>query len=411
MATGLLVRMTATRTSIANPRPLRPIGAASGAASVAGVRVALLTERAQFADLVGPWDALAERCDDQAFYRHGFLRLWLEQFAGDAALRILVGFDARGRLTAALPLLAGRSRLYGVPLREWRAAANDHSCRFDLLADDPPAAADAIVAFLRGRHDWDLLRLTDVPVDGRAGLLQQAAERAGLACGRWNGQESPYATLPPRWELFEPTLQRRFRASLRRRRSRLEALGRVSLEVVHGGADLQARLQEGLMLEASGWKGRCGTAIVQDPATHAFYCQLAEQAAARGELALWFLRLDGKAIAFDFALEHHGRLLLLKTAYDEQYARVSPGQLLVENELRDAVARGLVECDFLGDSAPAKLDWAHQLRPHQWIYLFRGSRGRLAHLMKFQLGPRLKALRQRRAAGLPSGPAPAGTHA
>jgi CelD/BcsL family acetyltransferase involved in cellulose biosynthesis len=354
--------------------------------------VQAITTRAEFMMLAGEWDALVERCDDQLFYRHAFLRLWLDHF-GAGELRLLVMRDDRGRLEAALPLLAVNTRLFGIPVRELRAVANVHSCRFDLLADDPQTAARAFVAHLRSRRDWDVLRITDTPAYGRAPGLLAAAAEAGLPGGLWVSQHSPYRRLAAGgWNALQASLDKRFRSSLRRRRRRLQQHGVVTVERYGGGAKLDEKLAEGLALEANGWKGRAGSAIVQDPDTLDFYRSLAAHAAASGELALWFLRIDGHAIAFDFSIEHNGRLLLLKTAYDERFADCSPGQLLLEEELRDASLRGLEECDFLGPQSPAKRDWTRTVRAHCWVFLFRGSRGRLLHTLKFGVVPVVKRL-------------------
>ena len=373
----------------------RPHGVVETIGLSTSAKVRVIIERAQFAALAKPWNALVERSDDQLFYRHDFVQLWLHHFAADAALRILTLFDGSGRLTAALPVILVRSRLFGIPVRELQATANLHSCRFDLIADDPAAAATAFVEYLRQRSDWDLLRLIDSPADGRAAALLMAAARARLPAGHWISQHSPYRLLPSSWAEFEDSLHRRFRSSLRRRRRRLAELGELRIERYVGGPELAARLEEGFALEACGWKGRAGTAISQHPATLAFYRELATRKAAEGQLALWFLRLDDRAIAFDFTLEYRGRLLLLKTAYDERHAACSPGQLLLEDELRDAIERGLREVDFLGPSSPAKRDWTRLSRAHRWTYLFRGPRGRLLWLIKFRCLPALKRLLRR----------------
>jgi len=367
-----------------------PHGDGSTATRSAAARIRIIGDHGQFAELREAWNALVERSDDQLFYRHEFVQLWLQHFAADATLRILTLFDGSGRLIAALPVIAVRSRLFGIPVRELQAAANLHSCRFDLIADDPATAAAAFVAHLRQRRDWDLLRLIDSPADGQASALLAAASQSGLPAGQWVSQHSPYCTLPSTWAAFEATLHKRFRSSLRRRRRRLSELGELGVERYTGGPELAERLAEGLALEAGGWKGRAGTAITQDDATLAFYRELVAQQAERGHLALWFLRLDGKAIAFDLTLEYRGRLLLLKTAYDERHAACSPGQLLLEDELRDAIERGLHEVDFLGPSSPAKRDWTRLSRPHGWTYLFRGLRGRLLWLIKFCCLPAVK---------------------
>jgi len=356
------------------------------------------TDPVAFAALAREWDALVERCGGGILYRHGFLSLWREHFAPSERLRVLTRHAPDGSLTAALPLVLRRTRIYGVPVRELSAMANVHSGRFDLLADNPPEAARAFLDALLEQADWDVLRLIDVPQGGAAEALLDAAGSAGLRSGRWASMNSPYIDLPASWNEMELTLSRHFRANMRRRRRRLSDKGTVSLDLCDGSddAELAARLDEGLQLEAKGWKGRSGTAICQATDTLGFYTALARQAESEGRLRLWFLRLDGKAIAFHYGLQDGARYLLLKPTYDEAHGEVGPGHLLMEAVLQDCIARGLLEFDFLGPGTPWKSDWASKGRPHHWLYLFRGPRGRLVHGLKFRMAPMARALLARR---------------
>src|SRR5690606_5380408 len=63
-------------------------------------------------------------------------------------------------------------------------------------------------------------------------------------------------------------------------------------------------------------------------------------------------RIDGRAVAMQVGIEWQARLWLLKIAYDEGYARCSPGLLLLEDSLRHAARQGLLSCEFLGDARP-----------------------------------------------------------
>jgi CelD/BcsL family acetyltransferase involved in cellulose biosynthesis len=60
--------------------------------------------------------------------------------------------------------------------------------------------------------------------------------------------------------------------------------------------------------------------------------------------------------------------------------------------LRDCIARGLAEFDFLGPAMTWKRDWTDRVRRHDWLYVFRGARGRLLHSLKFRIGPMAKAM-------------------
>ncbi|MCA1780338.1 MAG: GNAT family N-acetyltransferase [Xanthomonadaceae bacterium] len=317
------------------------------------LRVEVIASPAAFSDLKLEWNALVSRTDDQVFYRHEFIETWLRHFA-TGKWRILVLRDIADRLVAALPLLYGWTRLHGLPLRQLRGAANPHSGRFDLIADQPEHASAAFLDYLAGQSDWDVLILTELPHQGCSKALERVAGDRGFPTGRWRAMQSPGCVLPATGSELEGQLSSHFRANLRRRRRKLEGLGEVRAERCSDSAE---RVEAGIELERQGWKGRAGTAIAQDVATCGFYTDLARSFGAQGKLALWALYLDERLIAFQFGLEHQGSYALLKPAYDESLARYSPGQLLMAEVLRDAISRRLNRFEFLGEDMPWKRDW------------------------------------------------------
>lgn len=336
-------------------------------------RVVEVNDRASFVALEAEWNALVKETDDQIFFRHEFFRVWIDNFAPGAKLRVLTLRGAGGKLEAVLPLIEQRTKMFGVPVRELCAAANLHSCRFDLVARDEDHASEAFFTHLAQDGSWDVIRLTDVPEGGKAFKLLERAAAAGHGNGTWESLQSPYIPLPKTNEELQKQLDTKFKANVRRRRRKLEEKGKVTFERIEGGAQLAYQLEEGLVLEQSGWKGRGGTAIAQDEATRGFYSELARTAAHLGTLVLYFMRVDGKAAGFHYALEHAGRYLLLKPAYDEALRECSPGQLLMDEVVKACVDRGLLEFDFLGPDMPWKRDWTQKVRRHTWLYIFKKS--------------------------------------
>lgn len=330
------------------------------------------------------WDALVSETTDLPFYRHGFFRVWLDNFAPRGRLRVLLGRDEAGALVAALPLLRVRGSMFGLPVRRLVSAANDHSCRFDLIARDAPAAAHAFFQHLSAGKDWDVFCLIDVPKGGNAWRLYGEAKAARYPTGTWQSLISPYVPLSGTYSALQGRLSPSFKANLRRRSKKLRERGHVTLERVAGGPELAERLQEGYALEASGWKGKAGTAIAQRPATLGFYSDLAHEAAHNGDLSLYFLRLDNELVAFHYGLTHNHTYYLLKTAYNEAYKEFRAGQLLMHEVLQDCISRGLSEFDFLGPDMPWKREWAACARSHKWLFIFRDAPyGRLLRYAKF----------------------------
>ncbi len=354
-------------------------------------QVKVISNFIDFAALRSEWNELVERTDDQIFHRHEFIATWLKHFA-KGSLYVCTLRDSQGRLVAALSLLRSWSHLYGLPFRQLRSAANDHSGRFDLIADQPARASSAFLNFLDGQGGWDSLVLTDLPRSGRARILEKVASEEGLTTGRWSGAQSPCRHLPSTWPELESQLSSGFRSNLRRRRRRLDALGLVRAERC---TDSDSLVASGIALEAQGWKGRAGTAIAQDAATLGFYTELAQVLAAQGQLALWALYLDDRLIAFQYGLEYQGSYALLKPAYDEEFSRYSPGQLLMAEVLRDGIARSLTQVDFLGEDMPWKQDWKPVASAQDWLFVFRASAyGRLLSALKFRLIPKVRQWRQ-----------------
>ncbi len=345
-----------------------------------------------FAALGAEWDAVvAEGPVDAPYHRHAFLRAWLEAFAPRGRLRVLVARDRAGRAVGMAPLL--EERRAGVV--HLAAPANDHSARVEwALGADARGAVGAVWAHLRDRVRWDVLVLRDLPRAGpTSAFLEEAARRDRHPCGRWESLRSPYLALGA--GAREEGTSSKFAANLRRRMRRLQEGGAVSVRRLGpGGADLEdvdaleAFLGRFLALEAAGWKGRRGTAIAQDPRTLAFYRGLARAAAREGWLALRALEVEGRPVAMHLGLVHRGVYSLPKPAYDEVFAACSPGQLLLREVRAECEALGLAELDLLGPDMPWKRDWQPELRPHDWLYVYRpGLAGLALHALKHRLKP------------------------
>ena len=119
------------------------------------------------------------------------------------------------------------------------------------------------------------------------------------------------------------------RKEYRRLTKRLSELGNfesLSLEV---GRDCKPWVADLLTLEAAGWKGKRGTAIAANPTLQAAFKDSCQFLAAAGKLRFWKLALDGKTIASTYAIVEGDQAWLHKIAYDEAYAKYSPGVLLV----------------------------------------------------------------------------------
>jgi CelD/BcsL family acetyltransferase involved in cellulose biosynthesis len=314
------------------------------------------------------WEQLAERVDGSPFLRPGWILPWLRAFGTGKPEAITV---RRGdELAAVLPMQRKRGRLC--------SAANWHSPVFAPLVADQDAGDTLLDGlFGDGRPSVELNLLhgeTDLLAD-----IDRSARESGRLLIERPISACPVVDLAGSFEDYEQKLSRNRRRSLRRGRRALEAQGDLTFHVHEGLEGLDHALEEILRVEASGWKGRRGSAIASQPETTRFYTEVARWAATCGWLRLSLLRLDGRAIACDYSIEFQGTCYSLKSGYDEDYRAFGPGALLLREQLRDCFERGVSSVELLGTEDSFKLSWTDRSCDRTRVHAFHRTPVGLAH--------------------------------
>jgi hypothetical protein len=120
------------------------------------------------------------------------------------------------------------------------------------------------------------------------------------------------------------------RKKLRQDWNRLAALGTVDVVNDRSAEAVRQAFETFLALEAASWKGARGTAMLSDPEDGVFVRRLIGDLAERQRASVAMLRVDGRVIAAQVVLYCGTTAYTWKTAYDQEYARFSPGALLVD---------------------------------------------------------------------------------
>jgi hypothetical protein len=138
------------------------------------------------------------------------------------------------------------------------------------------------------------------------------------------------------------------RKELRRQWARLAETGALVTDHLPADADPAPWIAEFLALEAGGWKGANRSALASHADTKGFFTAAMTAGHARSAVAMTALRIDGRAIAMLVTLLSGNAGFSFKTAFDEDYARFSPGVLLQRESLMMLGARKL---DFIDSCA------------------------------------------------------------
>nr|WP_246085170.1 GNAT family N-acetyltransferase [Rhizobium glycinendophyticum] len=220
---------------------------------------------------------------------------------------------------------------------------------------DAEGAAETLDNLLEalGRSEAKLpgvLVFPDLRLDGRfAQLARAVAISRDLPLTVTTTYERPMLESLDDGETYlRASLNKNHLREMRRQFRMLCEIGPVTYNVARQPEEIRVRMEEFLALEASGWKGRKRTAMVNDRLRAAFAREAITNLAEADQVRIHTLDLGGRAIASMVVFIMAGEAYTWKTAFDETYARFSPGKLLVadltEWHLDDANIRRTDSC-------------------------------------------------------------------
>jgi CelD/BcsL family acetyltransferase involved in cellulose biosynthesis len=319
----------------------------------------------QIRRLASRWDDLWARSEvSLPTVRAELVAGWVEHFAPDARLRVLV-VEEGDRLVGAIPLIGRRVRGV-VPVGD--VTWNYWSPNGELLVD-PAVAHEALEMLAEAieRLPWPLVWLETVPLssDRWQGLLAVLARR-GLAYDAHVRYHIGQVEIARDFAEHESRLSGNHRRLLRKRLARLESVGPVELRT-HVDPDpdeLECLLRAAFEIEDRSWKGREGSSVLSTPGMFEFYFHQACRLAQWGHLRLSFLDCDRQPIAFEFGWTAKGVYHMYKMGYDESFGRYSPGNLLRMLAIRAFCERREPRIvDFQGPRTEAFARWSTRSYP------------------------------------------------
>jgi len=317
-----------------------------------------VTDARRFAELRDPWNELAK---DNLFLTWEWLDCWWRSFGTGARMRVHVSWDG--------PELAGGIP-FGLRGRHLVAMASAVTDLFRPVARSEPDLHPALRPVSDG--PWSRITLRGLPEDDPA--TQQLRDL--LASDGWLVDEKfrercPIICTKGKFEDYLSGLSAKTRSNDRRARRRLDREGRVELRAIEPVGQLEPVFAESFALEAAGWKGRSNKAILSSERQARFWQALFERFHRLGRLRFSELRLDGALIAFSLDVLHQGRLYGLKTSYDERYAFLAPGNVLLMEMIKRGFEGELQAIEMLGPASPRKERYATEARDTVLLRAYR----------------------------------------
>jgi len=216
-----------------------------------------------------------------------------------------------------------------------------------------------LVRQLRKQLRWDVLRFHGLLEDSSVlDSLLANPPRLTMTTPRSHCDYLPCEPIAA----IQERLSKNFRHNLRKARSKLETLPDVEWITARSHTDLRHALHDFLQVEASGWKGAAGTAILSNERAKRFYEMLVNSLGNQGGCEIHLLKTNGHTIAGQFCLVTGATSYMLKVGYDEEFSAVAPGQMLLAQTIDRYARDGTVKLINLVTDA----EWHERWKPHQF---------------------------------------------
>lgn len=329
----------------------------------------VITSLEELSPLVEEWRLLAVRRGN-AFVTPEWLFAWLRHYDDRASPFVITVRSGDGELAGIVPLVLSTRRRSG-----WLsfAGANlgDYFHPVCAPGDERAVIRAAAAALATHKCDWSAVVLHNVDqASPWPGDLVRHAPIA-LAAVHDQPQVLPYIDLGDHtWSTYLATRSRNFRGQLNRKLHRIEREHDVRFRRTSDPGSLDRDIATFFRFHDLRWDERGGSSVSTERARAALR-DFAAAALQRDWLRLWFLDLDGEAVAAWYGWQIGGRYVYYLAGFDPVWSRHSVGLILLAYTIRDAFETGATEYDMLLGNEEYKARFATGKRTVRTVVITR----------------------------------------
>lgn len=304
------------------------------------LKVVVVEKEEELGDHAAAWQDLADHAmESNAFYEPWMLRPAVKTLSEGKSLRFIFIYETNppdspgtARLHGFFPLEL-LSRFRNLPIRVLSLWKHLHCflCTPLVRAERARETLAALLEWAARDSRADMVDFFFVGGDGPFNrlLIEHAGETGSVSCVTNSFTRALWKRGDELEAYLQRTLSSGIRKEYRRQRKRLGELGQLEFLTLRQSDGVEDWLEKFLQLEASGWKAREGTAMGMNADQRAYVREAARSGFARGQVLLQGLFLDDRPLAMLFSFQAGAGNLMFKIAYDETFAKYSPGVQMI----------------------------------------------------------------------------------
>ena len=225
----------------------------------------------------------------------------------------------------------------------------------------------------------------------------QGLRRHGLQAIERDSGRNFFVDVSGSWPAYYETRSRSLKKAVNLAANRMHVAGDVRVECIsaktHDHARLAAALETVIEISARSWKRETGNSL-ERPGPQAFVRSLSPRAFERDWLAIWLLHAGDKPLAMEYDLVFDGNIHALRSDFDADCVKISPGTHLFRVQLEQLFGHGLTRY-YMGRGENAyKMRWAVEGDPLRTVLAYnRTPNGRFERLREEVVKPALRRAR------------------
>ena len=335
---------------------------------------------------------VADNFDHHPFLSHFWFANYYQAYYKSAPLFVLTAHQADGTLAGCLPMVLGRRRLAGIPLKEARLLAGPHSHLNRILAGpDNEKVPELFMARLID-EGIDLVYFEDLPdCFPDKEWFEIFCRRNKLALDVRTVRRSPFIPTTGTFDDYRRSLSKKFRELLNNRLNRINKAGGFEIKTYGADEDCDRLLADMKAISARSWQGENDSGLFSGASNDQFYSSLIRHALENHYGRVFILYLKDKPAAFEFHIYSGRTEYCLKSEYSREWDKLSPGGVLDLELVKRAFDSDIEVYDLLGFEDEYKLRWTGNMTAYFRYFIFaRSMAARTAYSLYYRLGNHLR---------------------
>jgi len=327
------------------------------------MELSVITEEEEFLSMGSEWNHLLSKSNPNEFFStHEWLSTWWRHFGKGKDLFIITVREGK-EILALAPFMTTRLPLLRRRKIEFLGTGLSDYLDF-IIMDKREKCLAAVFDWLLRRRDWAMIDLRCMKEESpNTELLINALERRNCLVEVKHDCYCLRVETEGDWEDYHyNSMTRNLRHDLRRRKNGLRRLGQVSVERYVVPDRIREVMELFFQAHINQLKAMRKCSLFEDQSMRRFYRSLVANLAGKNMLDFTALTIEGKPIGYYVDFLYNDKLYTYSTTYEMDFAKYSPGKLLLEALIKRAFDAGLREVDLMRGEESYKYLWTNKRR-------------------------------------------------